>query len=112
LFTLINDTLYYVDRKQQGVKRCVVPAHLWTQLMEEYHSSPMAGHFSGTKLNKSLANTWWWQVMYTDVIKHCSQASCPQCAIVNSSDKVNKPPLHPIPVCHPFQIVGADIMDL
>jgi len=28
------------------------------------------------------------------------------------SYKVNKPPLYPIPVSHPFQIVGVDIMDL
>ena len=46
--------------------------------------------------------------MYSDVIKHC--ASCPQCA--KSSGKVNKPPLHPIPVSCPFQIVGVDITDL
>jgi len=26
--------------------------------------------------------------------------------------KVNKPPLQPIPVSHPFQILGIDIMDL
>ena len=92
------------------MKRCVVPAHLQNQQMEEYHSGPMSGHFSGPKLYKSLGNNWWWQGMYSDVIKHCS--SCPQCAIVNSSGKVNKPPLHPIPVSHSFQIVGVDIMDL
>ena len=50
------------------------------------------------------------QGMYTDVINHC--ASCPQCAIVNSSGRVNKPPLHPIPVQRVFQIVGVDVMDL
>ena len=48
--------------------------------------------------------------MYSEVIKHCS--SCPQCAIVNSSGRINKPPLHPIPVARVFQIVGVDIMDL
>ena len=48
--------------------------------------------------------------MYTDVLNHCS--SCPQCAIVNRSGRVNRPPLQPIPVARPFQIVGVDIMDL
>ena len=48
--------------------------------------------------------------MYADVIKHC--ASCPQCAIVNLSGRMNKPPLHPIPVQRVFQIIGVDVMDL
>jgi len=39
--------------------------------------------------------------MYSDVVKHCSL--CPQCVIVNPFGKVNKPPLHPIPVSRPFQ---------
>ena len=48
--------------------------------------------------------------MYSDVVHHCS--SCPQCAIVNASGRLNKPPLHPIPVERVFQIVGVDVMDL
>ena len=48
--------------------------------------------------------------MYNDVITHCM--SCPQCAIVNAAGRVNKSPLHPIPVSRPFEIVGVDIMDL
>ena len=78
--------------------------------MEEYHSGPLSGHFSGDKLYKTLVHHWWWQGMYTDVLNHCS--SCPQCAIVNPSGRVNKPPLQPIPVACPFQILGVDIMDL
>ena len=48
--------------------------------------------------------------MYSEVVSHCS--NCPQCAIVNSSGRVNRPPLHPIPVERVFQIIGVDIMDL
>ena len=43
--------------------------------------------------------------MYSDVMSHC--VSCPQCA-----GRVNRPPLHPIPVSRPFEIIGVDIMDL
>ena len=78
--------------------------------MEESHSSPMAGHFSGPKLYQALVRHWWWPGMYRDVITHC--AACPQCAIVNSSGRVNHPPLCPIPVSRPFEIVGVDIMEL
>ena len=57
-----------------------------------------------------MAIHWWWQGMYSDVVNYCK--SCPQCAIVNSSGRINKPPLHPIPVSRPFQIIGVDVMDL
>jgi len=108
LFTLIDGILYYVDPKQRGVKRCVVPVHLQNQLMEEYHSSPMAGHFSAPKLHKSMTNSWWWQGMYSDAVKHCS--SCPQCAIVNPSGEVNKPPLHPILVSRLFETIRQFVL--
>ena len=78
--------------------------------MEENHSGPMAGHFSGEKLYKSLVKHWWWPGMYSDVTKHCT--SCPQCAIVNGNRRINRPPLSPIPVQRPFQILGVDVMDL
>ena len=78
--------------------------------MAESHSSPMAGHFSGERLYKALSRHWWWPGMYSDIITFCK--SCPQCAIVNSAGRVNRPPLHPIPVQRPFQIFGIDIMDL
>jgi len=48
--------------------------------------------------------------MYTEIVKHCS--SCPQCAIVNGTGRVYRPPLHPIPVQRPSQIIGVDAMDL
>ena len=48
--------------------------------------------------------------MYGDILAHCR--SCPQCAIVNALGKINKPPLHPIPVECVFQIMGVDVMEL
>ena len=35
LLTLIDDILYFVDPKQQGVKHCIVPVRLRNQLMED-----------------------------------------------------------------------------
>ena len=48
--------------------------------------------------------------MYENVINYCHK--CPQCVFVSGSGKCTKPPLHPIPVSKPFQIVGVDVMDL
>ena len=109
-FSVIDGILYFIDSKNQGQRRSAVPRHLCGQVMTESHSSPMAGHFAGKKLYKSLARHWWWPRMYSDVIEFCR--SCPQCVIVNSSGRVNRPPLHPIPVQRPFQIFGVDVMDL
>ncbi len=64
-FSVIENILYFVESKQDGRKRCAVPEHLRQQIMTESHSSPMAGHFSGEKLYKSLARHWWWPGMYT-----------------------------------------------
>ena len=110
LFTLLDGVLYYLDPKRADRRRCVVPRHLHQSIIEENHSGPMGGHFSGERSYKALVHHWWWQGMYSAVMTHCS--SCPQCAIVNSSGRINKPPLHPIPVQRVFQIVGVDIMDL
>ena len=38
--------------------------------------------------------------------------NCPECAIVTGRAKLTRPPLHPIPVQRPFQIVRVDVMDL
>ena len=76
-FTMIDNILYYLDSTKKDRKRCVVPLHLRQQVMEEYHSGPLSGHFSGDKLYKMLVNHWWWQGMYSDVLKH--GFTCPQC---------------------------------
>ncbi len=48
--------------------------------------------------------------MYTDCEKH--RKGCPQCCIVVGGGKHGNPPLQPITVSRPFQILGIDIMDL
>ena len=39
-------------------------------------------------------------------------ANCPQCVTVTGGGRHHRPPLHPIPVNRPFQIVGIDVMEL
>ena len=57
-FTMIDNSLYYLDSTKKDWKRCVVPLHLRQQVMEEYHSGPLSGHFLGDKLYKMLVNHW------------------------------------------------------
>ena len=74
-------------KRESSRRRCAVPEHLRQQIMTESHSSPMAGHFSGEKLYKSLVRHWWWPGMYKDVILFCKS-----CVMVNSTGRVNPSP--------------------
>ena len=58
-FAAIDNILYFVDSKHNHRRRCAVPKSLRTQLLEENHSGPMAGHCSGEKLYRALVRHWW-----------------------------------------------------
>ena len=105
-----NSVLYYIDPKRKSRKRTVVPHHLKERLIKSVHGGPLAGHFSNNRLYNLLVRSWWWDGMYVDVAKHCR--NCPQCAFASGTGSVGRPPLQPIPVQRPFQIIGVDIMDL
>ena len=55
LFTLADQIIYFIDTKQNNLRRVVVPHHLKQQIMNEYHSSMMSGHFSGVRLYNTLS---------------------------------------------------------
>ncbi len=95
LFTLI-DTIY-IHPKRDHNRRVVVPQHLREQIRT----------FLG---ETSLQLTRWWEGMYSDALKFVE--NCPECAIATESVRPHRPPLHPIPVGRPFQIVGGDVIDL
>ena len=48
--------------------------------------------------------------MFSDASRFAK--ACPECAITTGVGRRLKPPLHPIPVGKPFQILGIDVMDL
>ena len=70
----------------------------------------MSGHFLGKRLYNTLHRRWWWDTMYQDSTEFAS--NCAECAVVRGSGRLQRPPLHPIEVSHPFQILGVDIMEL
>ena len=109
LFILSDDVLHYLDPKR-GHRRAVVPKTLCEMVMKGVHGGPFAGHFSGDRLYQTLVRSWYWEGMYSDCEKHRKGYS--QCCIVMGGGKCGNPPLQPIPVSRPFQILGIDIMDL
>ena len=110
LFTLTDQILYFIDTKQNNLRGVVVPHHLRQQIMNEYHSSVMSGHFPGVRLYNTLSKRWSWERMYTDCLNHGK--SCPQCAVSRGTGRKTIPPLKLIPVSQIFQIVGVDVMEL
>ena len=48
--------------------------------------------------------------MYKDAMAFCKR--CPECAVVTGAGPQHRPPLKPIRVQRPFQVLGLDIMDL
>ena len=109
-YCVTDKVLYYVDSHRRNIKRIVVPRSLRDRILAENHSGPCAGHFAGHKLYNVLVRHWYWKGMYDDAMCFCK--SCPECVTVTGSGKLVKPPLHPIPVQRPFQILGVDAMDL
>ena len=109
-FALVGGILYFVDHKSDNQKRAIVPVHLREKIMQEMHGGLMAGHFSGHRLFTTLSRHWWWETLYRDCIAFCKNYA--ECVMVSGSGRVQRPPLHPIPVQKPFQIMGVDIMEL
>lgn len=70
----------------------------------------MVEHFSGKRTYSALAYRWWWEGMYADAVRYAD--NCPECTIVMGAGRHDKPPLHPIPVSRPFQILGVNLMEL
>ena len=110
VFVIVDGIAYYVDPKRENRRRAIVPQQLQKQILANAHSSRFAGHFSGRRLYDSLLWHWWWRGMFQDATAFAR--SCPECAVATGSGRRIKPPLQPIPVSRPFQILGIDIMDL
>ena len=58
----------------------------------------------------AMVTNWWWEGMLSDLVNYAK--ACPECAITNGFGRRMKPPLQPIPVHHPFQLLAIDVMDL
>ena len=85
---MADHILYYVGSKSSKILRAVVPATFQWQVMMHYHSGCLAGYFSGPRLYKTLACTWWWKHMYRDALEYAK--NCPQCAIVKASKELDE----------------------
>jgi hypothetical protein len=85
----------------------VVPKHMTGELMEQYHSTSLGGHFGSKKLLANLRRKYFWETMYSDCQAFCRECGICQKYKVNQQRKV---PLHPIPPISPFARVNIDFL--
>ena len=108
-FILMDRILYLLDGRTRNRRRAVVPCHLQRQIhvhvLHNYHSGPMAGHFSGNILYNALCYN---NGVYTDTMRYCEH--CAEYIIAMGVGRRKKPLLHLIPVNRPFQILGVDVI--
>ena len=109
-FALVYGVLYFVDPKRGNRSRAVVPELMKEGLLEETHAGPYGAHFSGQRMFSVLVHNWWWDGMFSDATRYGKR--CPECVVTTGVGRRLKPPLHPIPIQRPFQILGIDVMDL
>lgn len=109
-FSMDDAILYYVDPKVGSPGKEVAPSHLQGKIMVECHGGVMFDHFTGKNLYNTLCCRWWWDTMYRNSMEFAR--NCAECAVVRGSGRLQRPPLHPISVSCPFQILEVDIMEL
>ena len=61
-----------------------MPLAMRTKVMEETHSGPYRGHFSGQRTFNALVPSWWWEGMFSDIVTFVK--ACPECAVTTGSE--------------------------
>ena len=109
-FALLDGVLYFVDPKNSK-ERVVIPSHLKEDVILSVHGGLFSGHFSGNRA-WSVQDPSSIMVVGRDVYGLSQPLQgLPTVLYLRGGEKPSKPPLQPIPVSRPFQILGIDIMD-
>ena len=51
----------YIDPERGNRRRATVPLAMRPKLMEQTHSGPYGGHFSGQRMFNAMVTSWWWE---------------------------------------------------
>jgi hypothetical protein len=100
-----NGILYYV---RDGLHRVYVPDanRLRLQLMQQFHSSPIAGHIGAHKVYLAMRTHYYWPSMEQNITAYVQ--SCAVCQRTKSTLQP-KLPIYPLPVPQrPFELITLD----
>jgi hypothetical protein len=104
-FVVIDDVLY---RKIEDKFLVVIPKHLRTKIMQEYHSSNLAAHPGRDKMFEVLKQRVYWEGMYVDIRNFVK--ACIPCAKRKPSQPKYHGHLEPINTNYPFDTISVDIV--
>ena len=104
-YQVVEGVLYHVEKDQ--TLRIIPPQTLRDKLFHKVHDGKFGDHLRDAKIYSLLSKHYWWQGMWTDILKWCK--ACLICATLRTG-RATKPPLTPIPVSGPFDRVGVDVM--
>ena len=107
-FKTVGGLLY---RSVGGQLRLVVPQSktLRSQILQECHDIPIAGHLGQDKTYHSLCRWFYWPGMYTDAVAYVK--ACPYCQVNKSSTKAPIGLAQPMPIPEaPWQQMSLDLV--
>lgn len=104
-YEVLDRVLYHLEPDK--TLRVIPPEVDRKKIFDEAHSGPFGGHLRETKIHGQLARHYWWPRMRADIAKWCR--ACVTCAS-RRVGQASKPPLNPIPVSGPFNLVGVDVI--
>ena len=104
-YEVLDGVLYHLELDK--TLRVIPPEVDRKKVFDEAHSGPFGGHLREAKVHGQLAWHYWWPQMRADISKWCR--ACVTCAS-QQVRQATKPPLSPIPVSGPFDLVGVDVI--
>ena len=104
-YEVLDGVLYHLEPDK--TLQVIPPEVDRRKIFDEAHSGLFSGHLREAKVHGQLARHYWWPRMRADISKWCRV--CVTCAS-RQVGQATKPPLSPIPVSGPFDLVGVDVI--
>ena len=99
--------LYHKGQFDESKCRIVIPSTITNQIMDNFHTTPTAGHLGINRTTESIKRRYYWP----DMTKHVKEfiSCCPTCQKHKHKQYTLKAPLISITAQHPFEIVNIDV---
>jgi len=107
-FFKLNDSGILVYQKHGQPERVVVPKNYIDEIIHDFHSIPICGHFGTAKTIKKLRKKYFWLKFNSSIIKFIRK--CDVCQKFKSILKRNRAHLNPIFAHYPFQLIHIDVV--
>ena len=108
-YHLDKEGILHYQTEDANVPRMIVPRAIIPQLIAEYHSHPMAGHYHARAVLNRLKRRFFWPSMSSDVRKYCD--SCVKCHSTKQNHREKHAKLGTTPPAYgPWETVHTDIV--